>query len=446
MAEVEEIDHDTLTQSILLASSQHDIPTLRCLLHNCRANVQDPETLSSPLHAAIAACDPNISDSGSTNANINGTVNGTTNGTIQATTNGTLNHDLPTAKTGLEQAAATLKFLLQNGSIWNDLDANDETPGCLAKRLGLDSLYEIMVDAGVRAELLLNRLDGYEALPEESSDSEDTNTISAIETTPQTTATEREAPTTKDTPPPTEGTSPNADPPTDTASLPIDSSLNNTAFLSSSLSQTPTHLLDASSNGVMMSWETPIMHRTATLLLPTPNLRILNVGHGLGIFDTAVQTHSPSSHHIIEAHPSVLSQMRSNNWASKPNLTIHEGRWQDIVPQLLLDGKTFDAIYFDTFAESYSELWHFFSEWVVGLLAEGGRFGFFMGCGADRRVCYDVYTKVVEMDLFEAGFEVEWEEMDVGELGEEGRGEWEGVRRRYWVLDKYRLPFCKFLE
>ena len=82
----------------------------------------------------------------------------------------------------------------------------------------------------------------------------------------------------------------------------------------------------------------------------------------------------------------------------------------------------------------------------MGLLAEGGRFGFFMGCGADRRICYDVYTKVVEMDLFEAGFEVEWEEVDVGELGEEGSGEWEGVRRRYWVLDKYRLPVCRFLE
>ena len=58
-------------------------------------------------------------------------------------------------------------------------------------------------------------------------------------------------------------------------------------------------------------------------------------------------------------------------------------------------------------------------------------------------MCYDVYTKVVEMDLFEAGFEVEWMELDTDEA--EREGEWDGVRRRYWVLDKYRLPLCKYV-
>lgn len=80
---------------------------------------------------------------------------------------------------------------------------------------------------------------------------------------------------------------------------------------------------------------------------------------------------------------------------------------------------------------------------MIGLLDEGGRWGFFNGLGADRQVCYDVYGKLVEMDLFEAGFDTEWETLEVGELDKEG---WEGVRRRYWMLDEYKLPICRFIE
>jgi len=75
-------------------------------------------------------------------------------------------------------------------------------------------------------------------------------------------------------------------------------------------------------------------------------------------------------------------------------------------------------------------------------LEEGGRWGFFNGMGADRQISYDVYQKVVEMDLFEAGYDVEWEEIPVPKL----EGEWSGVKRAYWVVDNYRLPLCKFME
>lgn len=71
------------------------------------------------------------------------------------------------------------------------------------------------------------------------------------------------------------------------------------------------------------------------------------------------------------------------------------------------------------------------------MLDDGGIFGFFNGLGADRKVCYDVYTKVVEMHLSDAGMDVEWQELDVDMAGlkEEGKGEWQGVKRRYWTLD-----------
>ena len=105
-------------------------------------------------------------------------------------------------------------------------------------------------------------------------------------------------------------------------------------------------------------------------------------------------------------------------------------------------GEYFDAIYFDTFAEEYDALKTFFSEYVVALLeGENGRFGFFHGLGADRRVSYDVYTKVVEIDLKEIGLETRWEEVAI-EIGDE---EWGGVRRKYWdVGNVYKLPICTF--
>ena len=48
------------------------------------------------------------------------------------------------------------------------------------------------------------------------------------------------------------------------------------------------------------------------------------------------------------------------------------------------------------------------------------------------------------MDLFEAGFDTEWEEVEVPDLDE--RGEWEGVKRKYWNVEHYRLPTCRFIS
>jgi protein arginine N-methyltransferase 2 len=161
------------------------------------------------------------------------------------------------------------------------------------------------------------------------------------------------------------------------------------------------------------------------------------------------------SHHIIEAHPGVLAKLQEEGsdfgktWEeSAPeggSYKIHAGRWQDIVPKLLEVGEMFDVIYFDTFGEDYSQLKMFFTEYVVGLLDPEGKFGFFNGLGADRRVCYDVYCRVVELDLCDAGMDVEWTTVPVEGLGAEGEGEWKGVRRRYWTLDQYRLPICSFM-
>ena len=345
------IDVDLSAQSLLLAAANHDLEAIKDLLKTTSATVQDADTGYTPLHAAVAACEPDADQT---------QVNG-------------FHEDDTTAprQQELTKAAEAVRLLLQSGAIWNDLDANDETPGCIAKRLGLDELYQLIVDAGVRAELLLSRLDEYEPLADATSDDEDGEA----------------------------GVAPQNGEDALEAVAPLDPSANNEDYLRSNLTMGDASILDSATNGVMMDWERPLMERHASLLLPRPGLRVLNVGHGMGIIDEFFQSHAPTSHHIIEAHPDVLAKMKEQGWMEKPGVVVHEGRWQDILPTLVAgdeDGNEiiFDAIYFDTFAEDYKALREFFSEYVIQFLDPEGRFAFFNGMGADRQVCYDVYNKV----------------------------------------------------
>lgn len=405
---ITELNVDLDIQEILLAASNHDVPKLRQLVRTHQqvanpANVKDPETGATPLHAAIGACEADDEDKAPNGVQVNGT------GTEENET--------------VKSAVGTVKFLLQEGAIWNDLDSNDETPGCVARRLGLKELYEMMVDAGVRAELLLNRLDGYEELSDgddEEGEGEGENAQASEEA---------EAPQLVEAVEAVEAAE-------------TDPDVTNTRYLDSNLTFQHDRLLDQDQNGVMMAWESDIMLKSARKLLPRTGLRVLNVGHGMGIIDGFIQEQSPSTHHIVEAHPSVVAEMKRKGWHEKPGVRIHEGRWQDILPTLVGEGEQFDAIYYDTFAESYNDFRDFLSEHVIGILDQEGRWGYFNGMGADRQISYDVYQKVVEMDLFEAGYDVEWEEIPVPKL----EGEWTGVRRPYWVVDSYRLPVCKFMD
>ncbi|KAL4917144.1 S-adenosyl-L-methionine-dependent methyltransferase [Aspergillus aurantiobrunneus] len=420
-----EIDVDLEVQEVLLAASQHDIPKLRRLLRSNDAagnpaNGKDPETGFSPLHAAVAACEPDEDEAVMTNGAPNGIQS---NGEQHASER----------ESTLQSAMQTVKLLLQEGAIWNDLDLNDETPGCIAKRLGLTELYEVIVDAGVRAELLLNRLDGYEQLSDEDmeedeeQDQQNTPEVDASHTAEESVPQLVDSTTTTTTTAQTGEAEPN---------------VTSSRYLNSDLTFQQDRLLDQDQNGVMMAWESDIMAKSAKQLLPTPGLRVLNVGHGMGIIDGFFQEQSPSSHHIIEAHHDVVAEMKRKGWHEKPGVRIHEGKWQDVLPNLVAEGEMFDAIYYDTFAESYGDFREFFTEQVIGVLEQEGKWGFFNGMGADRQISYDVYQKVVEMDIFEAGFDVEWEEIAVPKL----EGEWNGVRRPYWSIDQYRLPLCKYMD
>ncbi|KAI9927684.1 hypothetical protein ASPWEDRAFT_678112 [Aspergillus wentii DTO 134E9] len=417
-----EIDVDLDVQEILLTASQHDIPKLRRLVRATEkfanpANVKDSETGYTPLHSAIAACEPEQPEEG---------ANGETNGV----------HPDSEHEKVLQSGAETVRFLLQEGAIWNDLDLNDETPGCLARRFGLKEIYEMIVDAGVRAELLLGRLDGYEALSGDEDEDEEMGEEKEQEQEGNDSEQEEQS-----APQLVEATA-STEAATTTETPAAEPDVSSSRYLDSSLTFQNDRLLDQDQNGVMMAWESDIMAKSAKKLLPTTGLRVLNIGHGMGIVDRFFQEQSPASHHIVEAHPAVVQEMKKQGWHEKPGVQIHEGRWQDILPALVGQGETFDAIYYDTFAESYEDFREFFSEQVIGLLDPAGKWGFFNGMGADRQISYDVYQKVAEMDLFEAGFDVEWEEIKVPTL----EGEWSGVRRPYWVVDDYRLPLCKYMD
>lgn len=393
------IDTDTSTEEILLAATNHDLDALKKLFDKNDAKVQDGDTGISPLHAAITACEPD-DDLGEDGVNGEGdAVNGNA--------------------LSEESALATVQLLFENGAIWNELDNNDETPGCLALRLGLERVYEAVVAAGIRAELLFSKLDDYEPLPDEEEDAEDDDAIVGFEPSPdvrneplpKSTNGAKEFEGFEPTPVPSYKVEEEARPgaqagsasqsngvtnggPHETEPALSNPNVNSEDYLKSELTYSGDRLLDSDKNAVMMDWETEIMKTSADKLCPRSGLRTMNVGFGMGIVDSMFLANSPAEHHIVEAHPQVIERMREQGWFEKPNVRIHQGRWQDVLPKLVDEGVTLDAMYYDTYAEDYKDLKQFFDEYVIALLDSDGLFGFYNGLGADRQVCYDVYTKV----------------------------------------------------
>lgn len=410
------------TRDVLYHAWGHDRSGLKNLIKaRGKATAQDPKTGETPLHAAIRACGPASDEQNS--------------------------EEQDEQEDGcVEEARDVIQELFYSGAIWNDVDSNNETPGCVAYRLGRKALYNMCVDAGVRAELLFALMDGYEQLSSGSEDGDDEEPEEEAAPAAEGEAGEMEVEMGDPVEVPEE---PKFVPPEAN-----EKQVTSEEYLKSKLTYDNEKLVDDDLNGVMMAWETDIMRRSVTALIPdsAQGKRVLNIGFGMGIIDGMFAELKPSRHHIIEAHPSVLEHVSKpeskfgpeweKSGAEEGAYKIHGGKWQDVVPKLIEQGELYDAIYFDTFGEDYSQLRMFFTEYVPALLEQDGRFSFFNGLGADRRICYDVYTKVVEMHGSDAGLDVEWDEIDVdmSKMAEAGKGEWEGVRRRYWTLDSKSRP------
>tara|TARA_R110000803_G_scaffold59729_5_gene118581 strand:+ start:3466 stop:4083 length:618 start_codon:yes stop_codon:yes gene_type:complete len=127
-------------------------------------------------------------------------------------------------------------------------------------------------------------------------------------------------------------------------------------------------LLDSYGSAIMMGWEAPIMKHQAELICKNGG-DILNVGFGLGLIDTYIQSHNISTHWIVESHPDVYNKIVNDGWLSKPNVKVIFKPWQEAIHDL----PKFDGIYFDTWLEDQSP----FNKIVPNLLKPNGIFSFF---------------------------------------------------------------------
>lgn len=342
-----------------------------------------------------------------------------------------------------------MEQLWLNGAGWCLLNNKNETPGCVLLRRGFHGTkyWESCVDSGVRAEVLLRKLNDPnvefldDPLSEDASDEGDVPEL--VE--------EVQAPAKKVGEDHTIA---------ENASESVQDMYNGPAGATDTYLNTKLEYKDDAlvtkegADGVMMQWEDELMKAGSESLfkhIEDPNdVNILNIGFGMGIIDTMIQAKNPTRHYISEAHPDVLKKMKEDGWYDKPGVVILEGKWQDTLPDLLTKGVFFDGIYYDTFSEHYEDMVNDLFDVVVGLLKPTGTFSFFNGLGADRLVCYEVYKKVVDLDLSNYGLSVEFQTMKapVTTLKENDDSEdsvWKDIKRAYWRCPLYYHPEARFM-
>ena len=103
---------------------------------------------------------------------------------------------------------------------------------------------------------------------------------------------------------------------------------------------------------VMMDWEDPLMSASADYVCEGGG-DILEIGFGMGISATYIQSHTINSHTIIENHPQIIP--KAHAWAAdKPNVTIIEGSWYDVKDTL----STYDGLFYDTWGDlNNTDIW-----------------------------------------------------------------------------------------
>ncbi|KAK6458826.1 arginine methyltransferase [Scheffersomyces xylosifermentans] len=391
--------------------------------------------------------------------------------TEEASTNTTPLHlictNLPEDLTEDEVAVCNhmVQILFEYGAGWSLIDANNETPGCILIRRKMNHLpiYKQIVEAGVRAELLLRKVGEFDM--EVIEDTDDLNhdqfgdavpDLVETEGTPEdvqkkevanNTSTEKESEAEEQ---------PKAENEVDDA--PDAPSQNQESYLSTKLEYVDNALVTKDrKDGVMMAWETDLMRLGCDSLFKGAEIEqgeidsevnILNIGFGMGIIDTMINELKPTKHYICEAHPDVLAKLKKDGWYEKPNVVILEGRWQEQLDELLSSGDVyFNGIYYDTFSEHYHDMLDLF-DYVVGLLKPHGVFSFFNGLGADRQVIYEVYKELVEIDLANYGLKCTFKSIEVpaSTLKENNKSVWDDVKRSYWSCPVYYHPEARFID
>ncbi|XP_022768681.1 protein arginine N-methyltransferase 2 isoform X2 [Durio zibethinus] len=211
-----------------------------------------------------------------------------------------------------------VKALLEAGAPWNALSSSNQSAGDFAMDSGHQEAFEVLLNAGIQAELILGTI---ARKSKKDGDSEGD-------------------------------------------------------YLEDRVTFSEDKLMDSDSKAVMMAWEKPLMEAHAKAVCSGGG-NILNVGFGMGLVDTAIQQYGPATHTIVEAHPEVYERMLRTGWGKKDNVKIIFGRWQDVLSQL----ESYDGIFFDTYGEYYEDL-RDFHQHLPKLLKPGGIYSFFNGlCG-----------------------------------------------------------------
>ena len=128
---------------------------------------------------------------------------------------------------------------------------------------------------------------------------------------------------------------------------------------------------------IMMDWEHPTMSASAAYVTEGGG-DILEIGFGMGISAGYIQSHSISSHTIIEPHPQIVE--KAVEWSNgKSNVTIISQSWADVTGSL----GTYDGIFYDT---SYDNRHNLFSSSLSELTKTGTKFSVFNSYSSETNI------------------------------------------------------------
>lgn len=163
------------------------------------------------------------------------------------------------------------------------------------------------------------------------------------------------------------------------------------------------NLYNARGEAVMMEWERDWMKKSADIVCKNGG-DILNIGHGLGLVDSYIQEHNPTSHTIIEVHSDVHSYMKKNGWYKRAN--VIESDWQSVVHKL----PTFDGIYFDTWAGTKNDFENGLLSNLTSILKKGGIFSYWNNV--------NVESNDVNQYCKENNFDIKWIKYELNNIPE----------------------------
>lgn len=291
-----------------------------------------------------------------------------------------------------------VQYLLEQGAPWNAVDRYGKCAGNYATAAEHWDIVNLLVDHGTRAELILSSLQRAGG-GNYGMDLQKVN----------------------------DGTLPVAHEPSTKPN-----------YLRQRLTITDKSILDEERDAVMMEWERPLMEVHAQIMTDNAlHKRVMNVGFGMGIIDTILQSYHPNLHIIIEAHPDIYAKMLQDGWDKKPNTKICFGKWQDVVPKLVQEGVQLDGIFFDTYGEHFTDMEDFHMLVPQMLSKPNGIYSFFNGLAPDNLFFHGVACQCVKLQLHQLGLETEFLPCEI----QVNSKEWEGIRRRYWHdRDTYYLP------